>query len=156
MFERDEILTGRHAGAAVTHHAIGWRLSQNLFEIVAQRCYGSKRPVFVQVSQKVMVHRTGNTSRDTVDRFDITTISFGSSSVEEKRIRTAHEPGNLVDIGEHLHPRRAVEFPRPGWFLTGRRRSSFGEPLREPAVEDGHLVVPHPPKQPPQTACVHA
>jgi hypothetical protein len=36
VFERDEILAGRHARAAVAHHAISWRLSQNLLEIVAQ------------------------------------------------------------------------------------------------------------------------
>ncbi len=84
MLERDQILAGGHARAAVAHHAIGRRFSQNLLEIAAQRIRRPKGSSCTEVLQEMMIRRARNVAGDAIDRFDLTAIPLGRARVQKQ------------------------------------------------------------------------
>ena len=86
----------------------------------------------------------------------IAPVSLGSSSVGENQNPSA-PPARPTSLTSAIMSIRGV----PANSVRGRAGPSpafessaecFAEPLREPAVEDRHFVVPHPSEQPPQSA----
>ena len=82
MFQREDVLRGGHAGAAVEGGVFGRRAAQQYGEAQPQFFLRSKCAVGVEVVGVGGADRAEDVTRDRIDRFVFTAIPFGRARVE--------------------------------------------------------------------------
>ena len=126
----------RHAGSALVDDAGRRRRSERGFELLPQRLRRLERLVRFEVALPGPVARSGDVSRDRIDRFLLAAIAL-------RRARVEHEPFVRAEVAHDVvgpdqrHRGRAIGEPsrrRRGGF--GARQSRLRHPSRPPAVED--------------------
>ena len=133
QFERQQAVARRHARPAVEDGFVRPCAGQSGGQPRAQGIRRAEHPVFVDVLHEVVVDRTGDVSRDTVNRLDFAAIAFGRPRIDAARRSARRQSRDLLDSatmsarGEPANV-RAGRVSRPD--AVGRCRRSIARTRR--------------------------
>src|SRR5580765_8647900 len=156
MFERQQVVAGGDARAAVTDEMTRRDGAEHLAPVVAQLLGRTEDAVIVEVGLIEMIGGAGNVAGGSVDRLSLAAEALGRARVDESPVRVAQQRADLRRVGRHLHARRANESLSLARLDASRGGPAFRDPLLESTIEDRGRVVPEPAQHPPEAARVYA
>src|SRR5687768_160371 len=112
-------MTRRDTGAAIHGRILRRPVSEEGLQSMTESCRIEERAIRLQVVFVEVVDCAGDVSGHRIERLYLTTITFGSASINEQVSRIHAQAFNIVQGQAHLKARRTLK--RRGWrlFIAG-------------------------------------
>ena len=145
MSQRQQVVAGGNAGAAVEDSFGGGCWAKRGLELDAEGFGGEESAVFIQIAFEWVVDRARDVSRNRVERLDVTPIPFWGAGIDQERsLENGRFEDEPVAVGLSNEGGGGVLFDSGGCWISG---FCPGFPA---AIQKGHVFMAHVAQQPPE------
>src|SRR3954471_11866353 len=112
MLEREKIVAGGHARAAVADDGISGDVSGDRADLFAQFFGLAEQPLRVEIRLIKMIRGAGDVPGLRIDWLVLAAIALGRTRIDEPPGWCIDHGGNRLDVDRHVGTRRPAEFTR--------------------------------------------